>query len=221
MTEYRVVRVEDFAGIEEIYRTRLERDFPKNERKPLSSIRRMWECGSYEVRIFERDGEALAYAFFLRLGENGLLDYFAVDEEHRGEGLGTRFLSRLSECLRGIACVLVEAEDPEKAETGRDRVRRERRLRFYERSAFRQTALTSTVFGADYRVLEAPVGRGHSTDEIRAIYTELYRFMLPDPFFDREFRIHAPAGPAGTADENPPVPEREAERVLKTHKRFT
>ncbi len=214
MTEYSLVHVEDFARIEEIYHTRLEQDFPDNERKPLSSIRRMWECGSYEVRVFERDGEVLAYAFFLRLGDNGLLDYFAVDEEHRGEGLGTRFLSRLAECLQGLSCVLVEAEDPEKAVNGSDRVRRERRLRFYKRSAFRQTALTSTVFGADYRVLEAPVGREHSTEEIRAIYTALCRFMLPDPFFDREFHIHAPAGPAGTANENPldTLPERRGQR---------
>ncbi len=203
MTEYRVVRVEDFAHIEQIYHTRLERDFPKNERKPLSSIRRMWECGSYEVRVFERDGEALAYAFLLRLGENGLLDYFAVHEEHRGEGLGTRFLGSLAECLQELSCVLVEAEDPEKAANGRERIRRERRLRFYERSAIRQTALTSTVFGADYRVLEAPVGREHGTDEIRAIYTALYRFMLPDPFFGREFRLHDPAGPAGRKGGSP------------------
>ena len=53
-----------------------------------------------------------------------------------------------------------------------------------------KTDLTSTIFGADYRILEVPLGSSHSADEIRDIYTKLYQSILPKLFFRTEFRVN-------------------------------
>lgn len=181
-------RLTDFAQVEALYQTRLKKDFARKELRPLASLRRSWEHDAYDCYGL-CDGDALlGYAFFVRLGKNDLLDYFAIAEEHRDEGLGTVFLQMLASCLADADCAVCEVEDPERAQDEETRAQRERRLRFYLRSGFRKTELTSRVFGADYRILEAPTGKTHTADELRAIYTALYKSILPGPFFHTQFQ---------------------------------
>mgnify|MGYP002624696476 CR=1 FL=1 len=176
--------------MELLYHTRLKKDFSRNERRPLAAIRRAWNQNAYECyALFDRD-EILGYAFFVRRDGDYLFDYLAIAEEHRDEGLGSQFLRQLAECLRGADCVVGEIEDPNKAEDDETRSLRERRLQFYLRSGYRTTELTSTVFGVDYRILEVPTAREHTTGELRTVYTELYRRMLPEPFFHTQFKTN-------------------------------
>ena len=184
-------RLTDFAQVEELYQARLKKDFARKELRPLASLRRSWEHDGYDCYGLY-DGDALlGYAFFVRLGKNELLDYFAIAEEHRDEGLGTVFLQMLASCLADADCVICEVEDPEQAQDGETRAQRERRLRFYLRSGFRKTELTSRVFGVDYRILEVPTGKTHTADELRAIYTALYKSILPGLFFHTQFRVYS------------------------------
>ena len=182
-------RLKDFAQVEALYRTRLKKDFVRNELKPLISMRRSWEKNAYDCYGLYDGEEILGYAFFVRLGNSALLDYLAIAEEHRGEGLGTVFLRQLSACLRETDCVLVEVEDPEKAADGETRLQRERRRQFYLRGGWRETGLCSVLFGADYRILEIPRGQEHSAEQLRQVYTELYRSCLPGFFFRTRFRV--------------------------------
>ena len=182
-------RLKDFAQVEALYRTRLKKDFVRNELKPLISMRRSWEKNAYDCYGLYDGEKILGYAFFVRLGSSALLDYLAIAEEHRGEGLGTVFLRQLRSCLRDADCVLVAVEDPEKAGDGETRTQRERRRQFYLRSGWRETGLCSAVFGADYRILEIPMGKEHSTEQLRRVYTELYRSCLPSFFFRTRFRV--------------------------------
>lgn len=182
-------RLTDFAQVETLYETRLKKDFARNELRPLISIRRSWEENAYDCcGLFDGD-EILGYAFFVRLGNSYLFDYLAIAEEHRGEGLGSFFLRQLAFGLRDADCVVGEVEDPEQAGNEETRTQRERRLRFYLRSGYRETGLRSEVFGADYRILEIPTGKEHSTEQLRQVYTELYRSILPDFFFRTRFRV--------------------------------
>ena len=208
-------RLTDFAQVEALYQTRLKKDFARKELRPLASLRRSWEHDAYDCYGLY-DGEALlGYAFFVRLEKNDLLDYFAIAEEHRDEGLGTVFLQMLASCLADADCAVCEVEDPERAQDEETRAQRERRLRFYLRSGYRKTELTSRVFGVDYRILEAPTGssgyrkteltsrvfgvdyrileaptgKTHTADELRAIYTALYKSILPGLFFHTQFRV--------------------------------
>ena len=105
-------RLTDFAQVEALYQNRLKQDFARKELRPLASLRRSWEHDAYDCYGLY-DGDALlGYAFFVRLGKNELLDYFAIAAEHRDEGLGTVFLQMLASCLADADCVICEVEDP-------------------------------------------------------------------------------------------------------------
>ena len=184
-----VRRLTDFAQVERLYEQRLRKDFPRNERRPLSSLRRSWEQGAYDCYGLFRGEDILGYAFFVRLGQSFLFDYLAIAEAHRDEGLGSLFLRQLAACFSGADCVVGEVEDPDKAPDPAARALRERRLRFYLRSGYRLTGLRATVFGADYQLLEVPTGRTHSAGELREAYTALYRSILPPLFFRTQFHV--------------------------------
>lgn len=183
-------RLTDFAQIEVLYRSRLKKDFARNELKFLSGMRRSWENDAYDCYgLFDGD-ELLGYAFFVRLERNYLFDYLAIAEEHRDRGLGSVFLRQLAACIKDADCIVGEVEDPDKAGDEETRALRERRMRFYLRSGYLRTDLTATVFGVDYRILEVPTGTAHTTEAIRALYTELYRGILQGVFFETQFRVH-------------------------------
>ena len=84
---------------------------------------------------------------------------------------------------------MVEVEDPKRAENEADRALCERRLQFYLRSSYRLTELTYQVFGVEYRILEVPTAAAHTTEELRAVYTGLYRSMLPAVLFHTQVRM--------------------------------
>ena len=184
-----VRRLKDFTQIEMLYRGRLKKDFARNELKPLSAMRRLWVKDAYDCYgLFDGD-EILGYAFFARVGKNLLLDYFAIADGYREKGLGSFFLRRLAVCLADEDCVLLEVEDPEKALDKESRLLHERRLRFYLRNGHLKTELTSVVFGANYRLLEIPVARPHTTEELMSVYTELYRNIFSPRFFRTDFKV--------------------------------
>ena len=182
-------RITDFSVVAQLYKSRLQKDFDRSELKPLSAIRRAWDRDAYDCYGLFRGAELLGYAFFVRIGRNYLFDYLAIEAGHRDEGLGSVFLRQLAACLTEADCVVGEVEDPDKAEDEAERALRERRLRFYLRAGYRRTDLTARVFGADYRILEVPTSRDHSPDELRTVYTGLYRAILPAPFMKTQFRV--------------------------------
>ena len=175
--------------IGQIYRIRMKKDFAPDELKPLSAIIRAWEKGNYDCFVLTEGKELLGYAFFARKDSRYLFDFLAVSEEHRGEGFGTVFLKQLSECLPEADCIVGEVEDPEMAKDENDRLLRERRLQFYLRNGYRLTGVRARTFGVDYRILEAQTGRERTSEEISAIYTELYRTVMPDSFFRKHVMI--------------------------------
>ena len=127
-------RLTEFSQVEALYNTRLKKDFVRNELKPLISMRRSWEKNAYDCYGLFCGEEILGYAFFVRLGKRCLFDYLAIAEEHRNEGLGSRFLRQLADCLGEADCVVVEVEDPDSAEDEEQRRQRQRRLQFYLRN---------------------------------------------------------------------------------------
>lgn len=183
----------DLPAIKRIYDTRMTRDFPPGELRPWASLRRSWDRGEYDGRGLFGDGELLGYAFFVRLPTDGgyhyLFDYLAIAQEHRDEGLGTVFLDRLARDVPDAVCMIGEVEDPDMAADDAARALRERRIRFYARSGYRDTGVRSRVFGVDYRILEIPTGPAHSAAEVRSIYAELYAAILPQRILKEQFLL--------------------------------
>ena len=174
--------ISEYSLVESIYRTYMKQDFPQNELKPLASIRNLWEKGRYDCYQMREEGELVGYAFFVKQKEEKnsyLLDYLAIVPEYRGRGYGSLFLRQLSRSITDACCIVVEVEDPDKAEHEAARQQMERRLSFYLRGGYRKTTVTARVFGVFYRILEAPGGSSHPDEEIREIYASLYRSMLP------------------------------------------
>ena len=172
--------------IRKLYLERLKRDFPPDEIKPLSRIERALARGEY-VCYGAMDGEAiLAYAFFVVTGKRALFDYFAVAEELRDRGIGSRFIRELMDgLLSQMDCVLLEVDDPDHGQRQEEVALRNRRLAFYLRNGLTDTGVRTKVYGVDFRILSLPVGRMPSVDETRTVYVELYHTILPPKLYEK------------------------------------
>ena len=185
-----IKRMTDFQQIEEIYVNRMQQDFPANEIKPLISIEKALENGIYECYSLYSGRINLGYAFFVRVGSCCLLDYFAVTQSYRNKGYGSVFLNRLSRFLTDMECVICEVDDPQKKEDSESKKLCERRRQFYLRNGFRETNVTSTVFGADFQILVTDVNKTYSDNEIAECYAMLYQKILPEFFFKTCFTVY-------------------------------
>ena len=117
-----------------LYRRCIERDFARNERRPLFLIHRLHGRGLYDFLALRDDatGRLLAYAGLLHAPnvDSMLLDYLAVEPEYRDKGVGSRFMRELATyCTAGG--ILIECETPAMARGTAERAVRERRVGFY------------------------------------------------------------------------------------------
>ena len=146
-----------------------------------------------EYYLFGGRDELLGYGFFALLrredGVHYLFDYLAIVPERRDSGIGTEFLLRLPREIPDAASILGEVENPDLESDPAEQAVKQRRLQFYLRSGIQETGVLSRLFGVDYRVMEFPVCRQHSPEEIQALYRDFYRSFLPKPVFDRMVRV--------------------------------
>ena len=187
-----------FARIRALYRERMTQDFPPDELKPLSMIELAYSLGEYVCYGAVSGDEILAYAYFVKLKEQGrpyaLFDYFAVKQELRGQGVGSRFLQALiAGPLREMDCVLLEVDDPVCADTPEEAVKRSRRLAFYLRNGLRDAEVKATVYGVQFKILALPVGRLISKAEAKEKYAALYRALMPPKLYAEKVFIHEDA----------------------------
>ena len=181
-------QITDIRIVKALYRTRLRRDFDPLEIRPWSQIQNLWDRDEYKCYCLAETEEIRGYAFFAGRSSAYLLDYLAIEENHRGGGLGSVFLKQLSDHFREAEYILVEVEDPSAASGGEDRLMRERRLQFYLRNGYKKTDVTARVFGVDFLILELPTGKEHPAAELLEVYTEIYRNFFPLLFFKTQFK---------------------------------
>ncbi|MBR3032250.1 MAG: GNAT family N-acetyltransferase [Clostridiales bacterium] len=106
------IRELSLEEIRDIYNRYLYNDFPFDERKPLDRIEKSMRDGQYIcLGAWDKDGNFLAYAFFVVIGRNVLLDYYAVVQKYRGTGIGTSFLPQAAS-KTDAECLIIEIEDP-------------------------------------------------------------------------------------------------------------
>ncbi|MBR3015476.1 MAG: GNAT family N-acetyltransferase [Clostridia bacterium] len=183
------------SQIRAIYRERMKRDFPPDELKPLKRIERAMARDEYVCYGAAADGDILAYAYFVKLKENGkpyaLFDYYAVRQDLRGRNIGSLFIQALMQGpLHEMDCVLLEVDDPACAETPEEKDIRNRRFAFYMRNGLRDTGVIATVFGVQFKILTLPMGNPVSREEARRKYAALYRSLLPARMFAEQVFIH-------------------------------
>lgn len=74
-----------------------EEAFPIEERRPFSLLEQEVEQGFMELLVIEVDGVPSGLVFTSFQGELALLEFLAIDEKKRGQGLGSQVLSLLKD----------------------------------------------------------------------------------------------------------------------------
>lgn len=187
------IKTLDADEIKTLYIDRLTKDFPPDELKPLSMIMRDMERDAYVCYGAVAGETILAYAFFVKCGKDAMVDYYAVKDDMRDTGIGSRFIQDLiSGPLQEMNCVLLEVEDPDCAHDLGEWENRNRSLDFYRRNGLMETGVKAAIWGVAYCILELPVGERHTADTIAAVYADIYHSMLPDAIYDERVRIDGP-----------------------------
>ena len=145
-----------------------QRAFPRYERKPFRLIRRMYKEGRTDVWIAEKDGRFAGLATTVNGGDTILLDYFAVPEKLRSQGVGSAFLQGLLQLYEGRGLfVEIEAADRDDADGSKAR-----RKAFYLRNGLEEMHVVAILFGVRMELLGQ--GRKLDFDGYRAFYHDYY-----------------------------------------------
>lgn len=173
-----------------LYEEKMRRDFPPNELKHLSSILSMARNGEYDViGAYDERGDFAAYALMYAPADEGavLLDYLAVDEPRRGQGIGTMFLSQLREYYKNRAEVLlIECERPK---TAPDELEARKRIRFYTQAGAVLTPVRIWLFGVEYSIMVLSCGFDIPQMDWAEQILKMYRKMLPKELYETNVRL--------------------------------
>jgi hypothetical protein len=186
--EIKKLTAEEISAVYGVY---MREDFPANELKPLELFLSTVSAGIAGGYGYFDGGALRAYAFFAWAEDSrlALLDYLAVTRGERGRGVGGEFLTKLAGDIP-FDGMLIEIEDPLRAENAAEREKREKRARFYMRNGAVRTGLRTRMLDVRYEVLR--LGRGGEyglaacESELRGIYRrmvapELYSKYLSIP----------------------------------------
>lgn len=173
-----MVRKVSYKEFEKIYKGKIKRDFPPLETRPLSAIKKLFDKDMYFCLVMtDQTGNTDAYACFLKSEKTTsvLLDYYAVEPQKRGTGIGSKFIK---EIVKNVDCdgILIESEMPSKAKSRDDKIIRERRIAFYQNNGARLSKYGWRAFCVDYNLLWLPVKKElcdrNIGKEILSIYSQ-------------------------------------------------
>ena len=132
--------------IEDLYM----RAFPKAERKPFQLMVKKQAEGTMELLSIEEENKFLGLAIFAHDKDIALLDYFAISDEMRGQGIGSRAIKALQKIYTGKRFVL-EIETTKKPCD--DLEMRSKRKAFYLRNGLHTMDFDVTLFGVEMETL--------------------------------------------------------------------
>lgn len=182
----KMFELQNTQQITSIYNEYMVLDFPQDELKPLSHILSMVEDGTCTFYALRQDKEVLSYFSVCQNGEGLLVDYLAVNEKYRGQGIGSKTLDFLKSISEN-KYIIVECENEEKATDDTDRATRLRRIAFYEKAGFKRSGISANLFGVDYIILTYP--EGLTGEEIKELYSIIYLRMLGKSMFRKFMKI--------------------------------
>ena len=182
----KMFEVQNTQQIISIFNEYMVFDFPQDELKPLAHILSMVEDGTCTFYALRQNKEVLSYFSVCVNGEGLLVDYLAVNEKYRGQGIGTKALEFLKSAANN-KYIIVECEDEEKSKDETDRKTTLKRIAFYERSGFKISGVSSNLFGVDYIILTYPTEL--SKEKVKELYSTVYLRMLGKSMYDKFMKI--------------------------------
>ena len=126
------------------------RAFPKAERKPFQLMVKKQAEGTMELLSIEEENQFLGLAIFAHDKDIALLDYFAISDEMRGQGIGSRAIKALQKIYAGKRFVL-EIETTKKP--CNDLEMRNKRKGFYLRNGLHTMDFDVMLFGVEMEML--------------------------------------------------------------------
>lgn len=186
--------------VADIYNNYIHLHFPQDEIKPLKNIQKMWGVGSYRaLGMYEQNDseqQLIGYAFFaMAPGCNMLLlDYLAVVEEYRGQGMGGMFLTEMRERLNVYDGILIETEDIDFASNEEERLTRQNRDAFYEQNGVLRTGIKSQIYGVRFANWQLPVKKALTDGECRRNLEGIYKIMIPGEKNEKFVKIERVGG---------------------------
>ena len=124
--------------------------FPASEKKPFSMIVSMHKKGKSDVWYCEKEGEFAGLVVTINGPEKILIDYLAVSEKRRGQGIGSGILQAIRQIYAGKGVFLeIEVQD-ENAENSEER---KRRKQFYLANGMTEMRVYVELFGVDMELL--------------------------------------------------------------------
>ncbi|MGY3765200.1 GNAT family N-acetyltransferase [Vagococcus vulneris] len=147
----------DFNEFKKLYQEHMIYDFPADELKTLAMYERLFMEDVYTCYVYEKEQKLLGYACFVWKNQQyQLLDYFAVNRNFRGSGVGSEMLSWIQS--KPIADVIIlECEDPDFADSEQEKKVREDRIRFYLKNGAVNTGFKLCVHHVEFVVLILPI----------------------------------------------------------------
>lgn len=182
--EYTIIDL-TLEQVEDIYNTWIHLHFPREEIKPLKNIRKMWSIGAYRALGMyeqkEKGQQLIGYAFYA-MGQDCnmlLLDYLAIVEAYRGQGMGGIFLREMRERLPEFEGILIETEDIDFAANEEERRIRQNRDAFYKRNGVLRTGIKSQIYGVRFAIWQLPVVGSMTDTECKRNLENIYKIMVP------------------------------------------
>lgn len=140
-----------------LYQEEMTQHFPPEELKPIHRLQGLHQKGYYRIpQLISEAAETLAYAFLFRLPDDDrvvLLDYLAVADHSRGQGLGSQMIRAIHETHDQHLHLLAEIEDPHASSDPVVKEERLRRWNFYRRLGFVDTGIRTCLFGVPFVIL--------------------------------------------------------------------
>lgn len=124
--------------------------FPIYERKPFAMIFQTFQKGVCDVWFIEDNNTFIGLAITLNDKDVVLLDYFAIDEQLRGQGYGSKVLQELQKLYNNerlfieIESTLINSDNQEE---------RLKRKQFYLKNGMRELGILANVFGTEMELM--------------------------------------------------------------------
>lgn len=142
-----------------IYR-RYIKDFPRCERKPLSWIlANAYLWNKTDILVLCDKNEIVAYSMTLKDSSFNavLVDYLATFPAHRSKGYGSEFIKKFTEFYKDKLGLIIEIEEPGKADTEKENLLRDKRKAFYLKNGFELQPVRLLLFGVEMNMLYLPI----------------------------------------------------------------
>ena len=123
--------------------------FPENELRDLNDLMQD-KSGAVEFIALYDGGVFTGFMTLLITSDIAHIIYFAIEENLRGRGCGSRALNAAAQRYPGRR-IIVDVELP--AENAPNRAEREKRVAFYKHNGYEETEVRYTWRGEDYVIL--------------------------------------------------------------------